>query len=302
MRASSILARRRSATPLLVALLGISCGDGADADSAGRTRVPKLRGPELVPQELVAALLAGWVGPGPTLPEIVVGRLPEKMPFEVPRPDDAQVLGALARSSNGTLVFSVAQRPIEAMKAYVALLRRAGWDDQRGDVGSGFQPPVTPSSGTFCQGEKRSISAGTAERSDGQTVFLVRYTEGGSYSPCEDRHREHVSPRRGPIPTLYPPPRTSVIHGTIGGSLHYSEASGRLRTELRPAQLVAHYGVQLRAEGWEPQSESSGSDIAGQTWRVKDRRGKAWLGILVAAAIPGSDDRDIVLRVVPLDP
>lgn len=299
MRASTLA--RRGAAPLLIILLGVSCGDGPDADSAGRTSVPKLRGPELVPQELVAALLAGWVGPGPTLPEIVVGRMPEKMPFEVPRPDDARVLGALARPSNGTLVFSVVQPPIEAMKAYVALLRRAGWDDRGGEIGSGFQPPVTPNSGTFCQGEKRSISAGTAEGSKGQTVFLVRYTEGGSYSPCEDRQRENVSPQRGPIPTLYPPPGTSVVHGNISGSLHYSEASGRLRTELRPAQLVAHYATQLRSEGWEPQSESSGADVAAQTWRIKDRRGKAWVGILVAAAIPGSDDRDILLRVVPLD-
>jgi hypothetical protein len=199
-------------------------------------------------------------------------------------------------------VLSVAQRPIEAIATYEDLLERTGWENPRAEMGSGFQPPETPHLGVLCQEGKRSISATSAERSDGQTVLLITYSEGGKYSACDDRQRENISSRRGPIPTLYPPPKTSVVHASIGGGLHYMEAAGRLRTGLRPAQLVAHYAAQLRAQGWEPQSESSGADVAGQTWRITDRRGKAWVGTLLAIAIPDSDDREMTFRVVPLDP
>ena len=299
MRASTLA--RWSPTPLLIALLGASCGDGPDADAERRLRVPKLRGPELVPQELVAALLTGLVGPGPTLPEIVVGRVPETMPFEVPRPDNARVVGALARPSNGTLVLSVAQPPIETIERYRELLQRTGWDDRRGEMGGGFQPPATPHLDLFCHGEKRWISATSAERSDGQTLLQIRYSEGGPHSQCDDRQREKMSPRHGPIPALYPPSKTSIVHGNVGAGRHYIEASGRLSTGLRPAQLVAHYAAQLRAQGWSPQSESSGADVAAQIWRITDRRGKAWVGTLLAIAIPDSDDREMAFRVVPLD-
>lgn len=286
---------------LLVGILSLSCGDGAQSDSGRGARVPKLRGPELVPQELVAALLTGVVAPGPTVPEIVVGRVPDNLPFEVPRPANARVVGAVARPSAGTLVFSVAERPLDAIRAYRELLRRTGWDDPGRELGSGFKPSATIHSGIFCQGEERSIRTTAAERSDGQTFLQIQYGENGKYSPCNDRQRENLSSPRGPMPTLYPPRNASIVDGNVGGSRNYMEASGRLKTELRPAQLVAHYGAQLRANGWAPQSEPSGADVAGQTWRIQDRRGKAWVGVLVAIAIPNSEDREMLFRVMALD-
>ena len=110
-----------------------------------------------------------------------------------------------------------------------------------------------------------------------------------------------MSPRRAPIPTLYPPRNTSIVDANIGGGRNYSEASARLKTELRPAQLMAHYGTQLRADGWDPRSEPSGADVVGQTWAIQDRRGKAWVGLLVAIAVPDSDDREMLFRVMSLE-
>jgi hypothetical protein len=289
----------RTAAFLIVAILGAACGDGAESDSERRARVPNLRGPELVPQELVAALLTGLVTPGPTVPEIVVGRLPDNLPFEVPRPENARVVGALAGPSVGTLVFAVAVRPLDAMRSYRELLRRTGWDDPGRELGSGFQPSEIIHSGPFCQGEERSITTRAAVRSDGQTLLQVRYAKNGRYSPCDDRQRENMSSPRGPMPTLYPPRDASILDGSVGGGRNYMEASGRLKTELRPAQLVAHYGAQLRADGWTPQSEASGADVVGQTWRIQDRRGQAWVGVLMAIAIPDSEDRQMLFRVMP---
>jgi hypothetical protein len=288
----------RTAVFLLVGAFGVSCGDGAESDSGRRARVPSLRGPEMVPQELVAALLSGSVMPGPTVAEIVVGRVPDNLPFEVPRPEKSRVVGAVARPSAGTLVFSVAERPLDAMRAYREMLRRTGWDDPGRERGSGFQPSEMVHSGVFCRGEERSIMTTAAEGRDGRTFLQVRYAEYGRYSPCDDRQRENMSWHRGPMPTLYPPHKTTIVDGNVGSSRNYAEASARLKTELRPTQLVAHYGAQLRADGWAPQSEASGADVVGQTWRIEDRRGKAWIGVLVAIAIPGSVDREMLFRVM----
>jgi hypothetical protein len=286
----------RTAVFLLIGTLSVSCGDGAESDSDHRERVPKLRGPELVPRELVAALLTGLVMPGPTMPEIVVGRVPEDLPFEVPRPEKSRVVGAVARPSLGTLVFSVGERPLDAMRAYRDLLRRMGWDDPGRERGTGFQPPAH--SGVLCQGEKRSIMATAAEASDGRTFLQVRYSENEGYSACDDRQRETMSWERGPIPTLYPPRNTSILDANVGGGRNYMQASGRLKTELTPAQLLAHYGAQLRTDGWVAQSEPSGTNVVGQTWRIKDQRSKTWIGVLIATAIPDSEDREMLFRVI----
>jgi hypothetical protein len=290
----------RAAVPFLIGALGPSCGDGAESNR--EPRVPNLRGPELVPQELVAALLSGSVMHGPTVAEIVVGRVPDNLPFEVPRPEKSRVVGALARPAAGTLVFSVAQRPLDAMRAYRELLRRTGWDDRDRERGSGFQPREIAYSGVFCQGEERSISTTAAEGRDGQTFLQVQYAVYKSYSQCDDRQRENMSWQRGPMPTLYPPPKATIVDGNMGGGRNYIEASARLKTELRPAQLVVHYGAQLRAEGWVARSEPSGGDVAAQTWRVEDRRGKAWIGVLAAISIPDSKDREMLFRVMSPEP
>jgi hypothetical protein len=290
----------RTISLLLVCILGASCGDGADSDSQRRVRVPRLAGPELVPKELVAALLSAFVSPGATVPEIVVGRMPDDLPFEVPRPENSRVVGGVVRASRGTLVFAVAQSSLDAIRAYQELLRRTGWDDPAGEMGSGFQPPDVVHSGTFCQGDGRWIATSAAERSDGQTFLQVQYGEQGR-SPCDQSRRESRSLRRGPMPTFYPPRKTSILDGNLGGGRNFMEANARLKTELRPPQLVAHYGAQLRAAGWAPRTESQGADVSAQTWRIEDRRGNAWVGLLLAIAVPDSEEREVLFRVTALD-
>ena len=281
------------------ALLTLSCGDGDGSGSRSRDRVPKLSGPELVPQELVAALLTGFVAPGPGMPEIVVGRIPDEIPFAVPVPANARVVGAISRPTFGTLVLSVPERPLEAMKAYRELLRRTGWDDRGREHGTGFEPPRSLHSGTFCQGESRSINTGAAERSDKETFLQVRYQEASGRSLCEQRQSDHPRSDRGPMPTLYPPEKTSIVDASVGGGMNYSEASARLETDLSPAQLVAHYGAQLRADGWAPRSDPSGKEVAAQHWSIEDRRGKSWVAVLIALRIPNSEHRQTLFRVMP---
>lgn len=287
----------------LGAILGaLSCGDGSDAHPRGSERVPKLSGPELIPQELVAALLTGSVAPGTRPPVIVVGRLPDEMPFEVPRPAHARIVGAISRPRTGTIVLAVRERPLEAMKKYRELLRQSGWDDPGRERGSGFQPSPIVHSGTFCRGDDRSIATTAAERSDEETFLQVRYSDSDdNYSPCHPRQIENMALDRGPLPTFYPPQNTSIIDAQGGGGMNHTEASARLRTALRPADLVAHYGAQLRSDGWVAGSDALGKDVVAQSWRVEDRSGTGWLGVLVATAIPDSDDREVLFRVTPVE-
>jgi hypothetical protein len=281
------------------ALLALSCGEDDGSGSRAHQRVPKLNGPELVPEELVAALLTGFVAPGREFPEIVVGRVPDEMPFEVPLPPNARVVGAISRPTFGTLVLSVPERPLDAMKAYRDFLRRTGWDDPGREHGTGFEPPRTVHSGTFCQGESRSISTAAAQRSDKETFLQVQYREASGRSLCDQTQFENPRFERGPMPTLYPPQNTSIVDASVGGGRNHSEASARLETDLDPAQLVAHYGTQLRADGWAPRSDPSGKELAAQQWSIEDRRGNSWVAVLVALRIPNSEHRQVLFRVMP---
>ena len=284
----------------LLCILTAACGDGTESRLGDGDRIPKLKGPELVPQELVAALLSGMVAPSRAA-EIVVGRVPDDMPFEVPRPPNARVVGALARADNGTIVLSVAERPLEAAKAYRDLLRSTGWDDRGSERGGGFQPSPILYSGAFCRGDNAWITTTAAERSDRETFLQIRYAKGDKHSPCDERQRDNMSFVRGPMPTLYPHPEASILDASAGGSRNYMEASARLRTDVQPGELVAHYAAQLRADGWTPRSQPAGASVVGQTWGIQDRRGRAWTGVLIAIALPESDQRELLFRVVPQD-
>jgi hypothetical protein len=255
-----------------------------------------------VSQELVAALLTGAVAPGRTTPEIVVGRLPDKLPFDIPRPDNARIVGSLARPSIGTVVFALPQSPRDASKAYTELLLRAGWDDRGNQVG-GFEPPPMIYSGPFCKGDDKSISTSVAERPDGQTSLQVRYATDQRYSGCAERERRGSlgTEERGPMPLLDPPRDAKILGSSVGGSRDYTEASARIKGGLAPPQLVAHYATQLRASGWAPASDAASGDVSAQTWTVEDRHGKKWIGLFVASSMPGSDDRMLLFRVMPVE-
>jgi hypothetical protein len=254
-----------------------------------------------VPQELVAALLAGAVAPGRTTPETFVGRLPDKLPFDIPRPDNARIVGSLARPSIGTVVFALPQSPREASKAYDELLLRSGWDDRAPRPG-GFEPPPMIFSGPFCKGDDKSISTSVAEQPDGGTSLQVRYSTGERSACAERERRGYIGPEeRGPIPALDPPRDAKIVGSGIGGSSGYLEASARMNVDLAPPQLLAHYATQLRASGWAPASDAVTGDVSAQTWTVEDRRGKKWVGLFVASSVPGSDDRLLLFRVMPVE-
>jgi len=46
------------------------------------------------------------------------------------------------------------------------------------------------------------------------------------------------------------------------------------------------------------QRPSDDARVVAVTWRVEDRRGKAWIGVLAAIAIPDSKDREMLFRVM----
>jgi hypothetical protein len=290
------------ATVLAILLLGQgACNRGPAQDPADRTpAVPQISGPDMVPKELVTALLVRFSG-GRTVPEIVVGRLPANMPFEVPSPDSARAVGSLAYSpSGGTVVFSVPHRPIDAVRAYEDMLQRAGWRAEKNSPSGGFRQADVVYTGRFCQGDRHSLNASTVERQQGGSFLQVHYTAHPRGSPCDDPNRSGFSPHRGPMPTLYPPDRTTMVDGGgSGGGRGYSDAHARLKTELSPAQLVAHYSTQVRRQGWSLQSESATPDMTAQTWRMEDRDGKVWVGLLLAQSIPETDGRSVLFRVMP---
>jgi hypothetical protein len=210
------------------------------------------------------------------------------------------MVGSLAQRSGGTLVFVVPQRPLDAVRGYEGVLQRARWRVPVNRASGGFRRlDEIVHSGWFCQGERRSLSATALDRPEGGSFLRVAYGVHEHSSPCEDRRRDEPSFPRGPIPTLYPPEHATIVHAGTGGSRDYMEARARLKTELGPAQLVAHYSAQVRAQGWSLQSESVGPDLSAQMWRIEDREKKTWVGLLMGHSIPGSDERVVIFRVIP---
>ena len=260
---------------------------------------------ETVPRELVMTLL-GSSGSS-SGPQLLVGRLPADFPAAL-APAGARVVGSLARRGEQTVVFALPEPCPEAAAAYRRTAEGAGWTTPPsfGMIQpQGFLPPSMGMSGPpsfFCQGE-RMLHFSSFPREGGGSYLKLDLRSAGEHSPCSREAAQHMQTfqRDFPVPALHAPENVEFRGGgTSGGGNDFREAGARVGTPMAPAELLAHYAAQLRQTGWTPAGSSAGEGVALQTFVRRDESGQEWHAVLSAVALPGSDKRDLSLRITRL--
>ncbi|HEX8691770.1 MAG TPA: hypothetical protein VF746_05085 [Longimicrobium sp.] len=257
---------------------------------------------EMVPRELVMTLL-GSSGSS-SGPQLLVGRLPADFPAAL-APADARVVGSLVRRTEQTVVFALPQPRPEAAAAYRRTVEGAGWTSPPSAGMVERQGFLAPSMGTagppavFCQGE-RVLHFSTLPREGGGSYLRLDLNSTSEYSPCSREAAQHMESfqREFPIPALHAPENVEFSGGSMSsGGPDFREVGVRLTTPMAPAELAAHYAAQLRQAGWTPSGNGAGEGVALQTFLRRDASGQGWHAVLSAIALPGSDRRDLSLRV-----
>jgi hypothetical protein len=230
--------------------------------------------------------------------QLVVGALPDQLPFSLPLPDSANVIGALARSGQfgGTQVyFDTVLTEDEVFAFYEQALSGDEWQElpaQRG--ASGFVAP-SQTSFTRCYRDEAALVVYAYPLGE-QTAVGLYIQDDILYSPCSGAQTNTNSL----IPLLQSPDGVRSTGGGSGVSATQQYVSSNLVTDLSVAELAAHYGEQLEAYGWERLSDEATESVASSTWRFTDEDGSDWSGVLaILNTGEASDERLALLQVAP---
>jgi hypothetical protein len=236
--------------------------------------------------------------------QLLPGALPPTLPFAVPLPPGARVVGTLTGRRVSRVVLDADLSPERVLAYYQELLRLAGWNETEAPLGGQPRGGFLNTAGPWLErltlwfaqeawalsvevadgrgaGSGDGSSAGGAGSTD---VWLTFYADARYQRPRGPRRfrQEHFNPGKL-VPPLAPPAgaRQRMMGG--GGGFGYWRSSARLATDLDLAAVSAHYARQLEHAGWTLRGgEASGDVMAWSSWDFVDAGGKLWQGQLVA--------------------
>lgn len=299
---------RRSVGSLLWSLGALVGFPALSSDAGGQVPPARDGQPELIPRDLVVALLTFGSGVGGS--DLKVGKVPDDTPPEFV-PPGAEVLGSMTQFENVVVVLGVRETPDSAVGVMQTRLLASGWTrpvmpapgaPPRGFVAADFATGsgMNGMPDVLCRGDE-SVTLSSMYRSSGGSLLKVSFNRGARYSSC--RRREEVAMHRSPyeeapIPVLRAPPG-SMMSGGSGSSASNNQVrvSTRLSTRLSPGEVIAHYDPQMRAAGWAPVGNGVLDFLAARTYQKTDDKTTSWTAVLYSIKSPDARDQDVALTL-----
>ncbi len=263
---------------------------------AGTTPSPAREEPEsgerLAALEALIERLTSYPDPSGGLRRVrlLPGELPSGLPFEIPLPPEARVIGSAVGEADGTILLDVPQSPEEVEAFYARELAARGWEEQRPYLEeSGFvSAGVERGGGRFCRGKGGpSLRVSAFVRPEGTTDLRIFYTLESRFSFCDRpravREKPLLEVREEVLPRLVHPEGSRQRRGGGGASDDYVSSYALVRLPSTSAWsaegLRAYYAEQLRAAGWTPREEGKTGAVAWSRWDVA-YEGERWQGLL----------------------
>jgi hypothetical protein len=205
---------------------------------------------------------------------ILVGKAPPAYAADVHVPAGGQVLGSLVSPSRATVIVT-GKATREALRDDIErALASRGW--------ARFQPPFAQRGGfvqesseryaQFCKGTSSAVTVSSAALD--VSTAQVRLDFGEGQGRCDPPPRDAMmESQRMQFPTLRSPATSGdamreCVQSSMSGSRGMSSTATRVRTSMSPSELLAHYGAQLTAQGWQRTAERESA-----TWTMRDSTG-----------------------------
>ena len=242
--------------------------------------------PATIPTELALALLGGGeYESGRRATRIFVGHAPDGVPQKLTSFEGGTIIGGARFAQSSVAVIAFTLPPNQVLLSADRELRARGLTpppppapDRGGFVSNNYSPW-----GNLYCADSAAITLGAAAAPNGGTYLKVSYTRNQQFSACTRQVRSSFAEVEFKFPALLPPPgmlSRSSGSGMGGGN---ASASAVLTGPLKPADLVAHYRLQLDAAGWRTRPPvASGDDAALAYVEAADSTGAPWRGIMTA--------------------
>jgi hypothetical protein len=225
---------------------------------------------------------------------IMIGLLPEDLPFELPIPEGSRIIGSIVRGDpTGTeIILDAPLDPEEVISFYHEALIEEGWAvPPEQAYSAGFVSAPWPSH-TLCYNDDEVVLAMSAVEIPGEpTDVRINIQSPAQHSPCDPEGVYGVDDSYGLIPTLMPPPGALFLSGSSGSGQDEASVTATLIIDLTVEDLANHYGMQLSEEGWTPGERGTSEQVSWSSWTIKDEDGDEWGGVLIILESPTDPEK-----------
>jgi hypothetical protein len=255
-------------------------------------------GNEVLLQELVLRLLAHPADPRTQNPRLLIGQLPDTLPFDLPLPTGSRVLGSLQRSAeHAEVIVDVPLAQEETLAFYRAQMQASGWLEEEFPPGvraGGFVSTGFPGIGSMLhlhQGVRGpSLRLHAVPGLAGQTEVRLHIDLSGRDSPAHrSRMRRQQMMGHNLLPPLPAPAGARQTGGGGGGGSDSYYSSATLETDADLPTLTTHYAGQLEKAGWSQIDAGQSGPLAWHAWTFQDEDGEPWRGLFFILKIPGAE-------------
>ena len=212
-------------------------------------------------------------GPFGTDSTVVIGALPQNLPFDLPIPDETQIIGSVVGGEHdGIEIIADSQLPIHEVVAFYegALTEAADWRTL--DPIGGFVQEGT--AGLFCYGDTSLNLIVLPSRELRFTIGIAADEISCAVPPEAPRDAATIMPR------LVSPEGVVLMSGSGGGGSGGSSAYTwvMLTSALPIDEIAATYQAQFEAAGWQQASREAGEKFSWSAWTFTDADGGQWNG------------------------
>jgi hypothetical protein len=235
-------------------------------------------------QQLVADLLDL-----PNTMQLLIGRLPDQLPVELPIPDEAQLLGCLVANHNYFQIFLDVGLSLKQIKTfYRQHLLDAGWQEQS------LIPAHKKGFMASLKSYQNQLNRSLKFRNESQEIELGIQVSPRSNPP--GRMKLHLSLVQSPetevfrnlklppFPVLEDPPQVVRLNSSGGSEMEYS-SHVHLETELSSQALLFHYAAQFEQADWIQCDGGEDGALLWKSFSITDNKGQSWLGLLNIAKL-----------------
>lgn len=254
-------------------------------------------------RELAGRLLAHPSPEGQTTAELFLAGLPPDKPADLVVPRDLELLGSLARRTDGRItgveVILDGTKPVaDFLGAYERDLESNGWrrfeypHHQPGGFEAGWH--IGPTAVFVNEAAVSALWIAARQLEGGHTEVGLRYDRENAANMMSN------APGPGPeppgwdvLPELRPPPGVKLQpQGSSGGGGSWT-SSARAQTEMPVPELEAHFAKQLAAAGWTRIAGKADDTTGWSSWDVP--KPGNWRGFLLVLS-PFSSWRSLMVR------
>lgn len=252
---------------------------------------------EALLQALVLRLLTHPADPRTQNPQLLVGRLPDALPFELPLPDDSRLFGSLQRSaSHAEVIFDTPLPEQEIIAFYRERMTAAGWQEDEPFPGmrqSGFVHTRLGAGALShwyqgARGPTLHVQAFTGQ--GGRTdVRLNLDLSGRNYPAQQARMQRRHMMGHDFLPPLQPPTGAAQMGGGGGGGSDSYYSSATLETDADLTELIPHYAGQLEQAGWTRTDGGQSGPVGWHSWTFQDEDGEPWRALFFILKLPETE-------------